>query len=316
MPAAEHAHLDLTRALSAWRPEPVVVVLVCAVGAAYWLGLRRLGGRWPVSRTVSFFAGLGCVLLVTVTWVGVYAGTLFWVRALQNLVLLMVAPLLLALGAPLTLLRDLLPEPTRARGSRLLHSAALRALTFPPLIAVLLVAPLYLVYLTPLNEAAQRHGPVAFAAGLGLVAAGFGYFWTRLRIDPTPRSDPHLVTVAMSIAEVVLDGALGLRLWLGPTVATGYYAGLRSWGPDLRLDQTIGAGVLWFGGDLAGLVFLAAVARRMVHDEEEQAQHIDAVLDAASPPAAGPEAAPEQAESLWWETDPQIAHRFRRPESS
>ena len=69
------------------------------------------------------------------------------------------------------------------------------------------------------------------------------YFWTRLRIDPTPRTDPYLVSIAISVAEVIFDGVLGLALWLGPLVAPQYYLALhRGWGPDLRLDQIIASG--------------------------------------------------------------------------
>jgi cytochrome c oxidase assembly factor CtaG len=62
--------------------------------------------------------------------VGLYADILFRVRAVQNIVLLMITPMFLALGAPLTLLRDGLPGPA-PRASRLLHSATARMLTFP-----------------------------------------------------------------------------------------------------------------------------------------------------------------------------------------
>jgi cytochrome c oxidase assembly factor CtaG len=249
-------------------------------------------------------------------------------RATQNLVLLMISPLLLALGMPVTLLRDVLPPPARSRASRALHSPAARLLTFPPVMALALIAPLFVVYLTPLYLPAQRHGWISGPVGVGVVASGFLYFWTRLRLDPAPRSDPHLVTVAMSIVEVVFDGALGVRLWLGPTIAAGYYGRVRSWGPDPRLDQTIGAGVLWIVGDLAGVIFLGLVARRMVTEDQEQTQRIDAALDAAqaartvkAAEAARPASVhPDQPRAtdtettggLWWETDPRMARRYRR----
>jgi cytochrome c oxidase assembly factor CtaG len=323
--------LDSASLLSEWRPNPAVVLALLALGAAYLVGVRRRPGRWPARRTGCFLAGLVSVLVVCCSFVGVYAGYLFWMRATQNLVLLMISPLLLALGMPLTLLRDVLPATARSRASRALHSPAARLLTFPPAMALALIAPLFVVYLTPLYVPAQRHGWVAGPVGAAVVAFGFLYFWTRLRLDPTPRSDPHLVTVAMSIAEVVFDGALGLRLWLGPTIAAGYYAGVRTWGPDPRLDQTIGAGVLWIVGDLAGLVFLGFVARRMITEDEEQTARIDAELDAeqavqeakavpATQTAPDAPSRPDQPRAtdagtpggLWWETDPRIAHRYRQ----
>jgi cytochrome c oxidase assembly factor CtaG len=79
-----------------------------------------------VGRSWWFLTGVGSILLVTVSVVGVYAGTLFWDRAVQNIVLLMITPMLLALGAPLTLLREVLPEPATRRASRVLHSATAR----------------------------------------------------------------------------------------------------------------------------------------------------------------------------------------------
>jgi caa3-type cytochrome oxidase assembly factor Caa3/CtaG len=48
--------------------------------------------------------------------VGLYADILFRVRAVQNIVLLMITPMFLALGAPLTLLRDGLPGPAPTAG--------------------------------------------------------------------------------------------------------------------------------------------------------------------------------------------------------
>jgi cytochrome c oxidase assembly factor CtaG len=329
------------RRLTVWTPNLGALGVVAALGVAYGLGVRRLrrgGVAWPTGRLWWFLLGLGSILLVTVSVVGAYAGTLFWDRAVQNIVLLMITPMLLALAAPLTLLREVLPESGRWWASRVLHSPAARALTFPPVVTAALIAPLFVLYLTPLYEAGLRSGVVGAAVGVGLVAAGFLYFWTRLRVDPTPRTDPYLLAMAISVAEVIFDGVLGLVLWLGPLVAPHYYQGLhRGWGPDLRLDQIIGAGVLWIGGDLAGLPFLAAVMTRMMREDQHQASVIDAELDtldaaaraqvsAAKSPAVPdmtmepPVVSPTTPSSprpalprLWWEDHPEIAQRFRRP---
>jgi cytochrome c oxidase assembly factor CtaG len=140
-----------------------------------------------------------------------------------------------------------------------------------------------------------------------LIAAGFVYFWTRVQLDPTPRKDPHLVSVWIALTEVIVDGALGLAIWLGPLIAPDYYhAVARSWGPDVRIDQIIGAGVLWIGGDLAGLPFVAALFVRWSRDDQRKAKEIDRQLDEE-------EAAAETATTgLWWENDPVLAERFKR----
>ncbi|MBV9143207.1 MAG: cytochrome c oxidase assembly protein [Pseudonocardiales bacterium] len=312
------------RLLTAWTPNPGVLVAVTALGVAYGLGVRRLRRRdvgrggvvWPAGRVWWFLAGLGSILLVTVSAVGVYAGSLFWDRAVQNITLLMITPMFLALGAPLTLLRTVLPAPAVRAASRVLHSKAARALSFPVVVTAALIAPLFVLYLTPLYAASLQSAAVGGVVGVGLVAAGFLYFWTRFRIDPTPRADPYLLTMAISVAEVIFDGVLGLILWLGPLLAPHYYQALhRGWGPDLRLDQIIGAGVLWIGGDLAGLPFLAVVVTRMMREDQRHAAAIDAELDTldacAEAAAPSPNAPLPTQPRLWWEDHPELAQRFR-----
>jgi len=98
-------------------------------------------------------------------------------------------------------------------------------------------------------------------------------------------------------------------IWQGSLIATSYYAGIhRSWGPDPRLDQTIGAGVLWILGDVVGLPFVLLLMRALSRDEKAHAVVVDAELDTAA--AAESETAVPSA--LWWENDPQLRDRFRR----
>jgi cytochrome c oxidase assembly factor CtaG len=306
--------LTLARAFTTWSAGPAVPALLVAV--VYLLGVRAVRSRgveWPAARLWCFLAGgVGTLLVVTAGPVGGYAGVLFWVRAVQNVALLMLVPMFAAMGAPLTMLRELCGPAWRARFGRALHSAWARRLTFPLVVTPIFVAPMPLVYLTPIYPASLEHGWAAVLVGLWLMASGWVYFWTRFRIDPTPRGDAFLVSLGISAAEVVLDGALGLVVWLGPLLAPHYYQALaRPWGPGMRLDQIIGAGILWIGGDLAGLPFLAVVLRRMTREDAVQAAEVDAELDrqeaerAAEPEADGPP-------RLWWEDHPELAERFRR----
>ncbi|WP_410617316.1 cytochrome c oxidase assembly protein [Amycolatopsis sp. lyj-109] len=274
------------------------VLGVLGSGTLYVRAARRRG--WPPGRTVAFLAGLATIVVITCSPLAVYDTTFFWVRAVQTVTLLMITPLLLALGAPIRLLLDTFPRATWLR--RHGRGPLARALTFPPVVTIVLVAPVLVLYLTPLYDLTLRSPLVDGLARLTLVLAGFTYFWTRLGLDPTPREDPHLVSVWIAFAEVVFDGALGLVLWLGPLLAPAHYAAAHpGWGPDPRTDQIIGAGVLWIGGDVAGLPFVVALFVRWARDDERRAKQVDAQLDAA--PAA---------DALWWESDPALAERFRR----
>ena len=82
----------------------VAVVLVGAVAWSYVRGVRRLAARgraWPAARSASFLTGLAVIVVATQTGIARYDIALFSAHVLQHILLSMVAPVLLVLGAPL-----------------------------------------------------------------------------------------------------------------------------------------------------------------------------------------------------------------------
>ncbi len=94
--------LTLSRAVTSWTLDLPVLVAVLVAAGLYLAGVRRLrraGQPWPAARTFSFLVGgTGAVVLATMSFLGVYQGVLFSIRAVQNVLLLLVAPLFLALA--------------------------------------------------------------------------------------------------------------------------------------------------------------------------------------------------------------------------
>ena len=300
--------LTLSTAVTGWTADLPTIGLVVVLGVGYVAAVRRYARGadtpWPRSRHVAFGVGLGLLALLGVSFVGRYADTLFWVRALQVIMLLMVVPLCLALCSPVALVLAWRPS-LRA----VLSSRVARVLTFPATASLLLVATPWLLYFTGWYPLVLRDTVVDHLSRLALLLVGFLYFYSRLQLDPVPRKYPHLISVVITFVEVIFDAALGLVLWLNPhIVAETYYQAIgRTWGPSLRTDQIVGAGILWLVGDLAGLPFLGALMNRMSHDDATEAAEIDRQLDeeaAVEDPAAPPK--------LWWENDPVLSERFRR----
>ncbi|WP_433672040.1 cytochrome c oxidase assembly protein [Nocardia sp. CA-136227] len=302
--------LHLSGLVSAWRWDASTALVVALLGLAYAtcfvLGRRR-GEQLPVSRAVYFgVAGLGVWLYTGLGMPGVYSDTLFWVRALQVLLLLYVVPFALAAGAPFTVLRAALGEAGRKRLDAMLSGDVARLLTHPATASMLILLLPWALFLSPWYEAVLRHGGVDAITRFLVVAIGFLYFYSRLQIDPVPRHFTQGLSLLITVGESLADGILGIVLWLGPLVAAGYYGSLgRTWGPDVRLDQTIGAGILWLLGDLLGLIYPLVVMRRFADDEKREAGALDAELDAV-------EADEPVSTGLWWENDPQLRDRFRR----
>jgi cytochrome c oxidase assembly factor CtaG len=295
-----------------WHLDLVALTLVLVVSGGYaWCYRRgRESGR-PVgpAQAACFGAGIALWLLATVSAIGAYAYALFWVRALQVLLLLYVVPFFLALGKPVTVVRLALGPAGRDRIDRFLATRLARVLAHPLTTSLAMLGAPWLLYLTPWYTASLRSEWVGAPTRILLVAAGFGYFYARLQTDPVPRRFPQLLSLLITVGEALGDGVLGLVLWQGPLIGAAYYADLhRSWGPDQRLDQTIGAGVLWILGDLVGWPFVLVLMRTLSRDEKAHAVEVDARLDAADADA-NDSAAPS---GLWWENDPELRDRFRR----
>ena len=303
--------LTVPAMVQTWYPDPAAIAAIAVVAGAYgWCYRRCRDSQRPVG-----LAQAACVAAAVVVWVlatlgavGAYAYVLFWVRALQVLLLLYVVPFLLALGKPVTLARFAVGPAGRDRIDRFLSSRVARALAHPLTTSLAMLGVPWLLYLTPWYVAALRDGGCGAATRILLVVVGFGYFYARLQTDPVPRRFPQLLSLLITVAEALGDGVLGLVLWQGPLIGAVYYAGVhRSWGPDQRLDQTLGAGVLWILGDLIGLPFVLVLMRALSRDEKAHAVRVDSQLDAAQAAEDDSAAAP----GLWWESDPDLRDRFR-----
>ncbi|MFB7721156.1 cytochrome c oxidase assembly protein [Nocardia sp. NPDC056100] len=313
--------------LTSWRWDTSTVVITAVIGAGYllaWTAARRKGVELPVrGRAICFgVVGLALWLYTGVGALGVYSDTLFWVRALQTLLLLYLVSFGLAAGTPLTVLRGALGEAGRARMDRILNSRLVTGLTFPLVPSAAMLLTPWLLYFSPWYEAVLRNGVIDAVTRIALVGIGFLYFYSRLQADPVPRRYSQAVSLLITVVESLADGILGIVVWLGPILAAGYYAEVgRTWGPSQRMDQTAGAGILWLLGDVLGIPFALMLMRAWSDDEKRKAAQVDAELDAvdaqAEAPANRTDAPAHTADAppstgLWWENDPQLSQRFRR----
>jgi cytochrome c oxidase assembly factor CtaG len=279
----------------------LVFILVATIGYAWALRRARRDEALGVGAGLSFGVGLAIAAAATTGPMATYVPVLFWVRALQVLLLLYVAPFLLAMGKPLTALAAV-SDAWAQRVARFVQSAAGRLIGSPwPTSLALMVMP-WLLYFTPWYVTSMS-GPVAGLTQILLLLLGFAYFYARLQADPVAHPRTPLVSIGVSVAEGLADGLLGVVLWLGPLVAVDYYAGVgRTWGPSMRVDQSIGAGILWIVGDVFGLVFVLVLMGSLGGFERVRAAAVDAELE--SGPVGG--------STLWWKDDPQLGERFGR----
>jgi cytochrome c oxidase assembly factor CtaG len=346
--------LTLARAFTEWRVDLPMLVLIAAAGAWYLYSARKVrrgGGQWGTGRSFAFIVlGLGFWAIATMAWPGVYESVLFYARATQTVLLVLVAPLFLAMGKPLTLLIEAHPAAGR-RAERAVRSFPAKVLTFPAITTLALVAVPMSMYFTTWYTHVFSSGALREVTYLILMIPGYVFFWTLLRIDPVPRQYPYAVAMWITAAEVVGDAFFGIAIIADQTIlgAAHYHAVGYPFGPSLATSQVLGGGIIWILGDAVGLPFLAVQLILMMRADKAEAAAIDAELDArdaardaarsqpTAPDAVPAEAAaatatvtsnsddslngataigeaeePHESDRPWWENDPTLTNRFRQ----
>jgi len=269
--------------------DPVLFVLTVWVAGLYLLGvwtLRRRGDHWPVGRTVAFVVlGMGSFYVATSSGLAAYDTTLLSVHMVQHMVLSMVVPLCLALGAPVTLaLRSLPPRP---RGWLLvvLHSRVAKVLSFPPLTLLLYVVSPWALYYSGWY-AASLHSPyVHEMMHVHLVTVGALFFWPLMGVDPIPGRVSYPFRVLLVVLTLPFHAFLGISVMSADSLIGGdWYPSLHdgpmaSWLPDPVDDQHLAGGILWGSGDLIGLVFFGVLFAHWVRSSMKEAAREDRRLD-------------------------------------
>jgi cytochrome c oxidase assembly factor CtaG len=256
------------------------------------MGVRRLrhgGVPWGVGRTVSFCLGLLLVLVAMCSGLGTYGRAMFSVHMVQHMTLTMVVPILLALGAPITLALRALPA-ARAGGAwgprewllAFLHSRWFSVLAHPLVAFALYVFTLYGFYFSPLFELSQRSHIAHLLVHLHFVLAGSLYFWCVLGIDPMPRRLAPPTRMLLLFASLPLHAFFGVVLLGSHTVLAGdWYSQLRlSWVGNRLADQQLGGGIAWAFGEVPSLLVLGAIFVQWIRSDEREARHADRRVDA------------------------------------
>lgn len=204
--------------LLAWHPQPIPLLELLCIAAllTYVVGVLRLrssGVRWPLLRTIAFAGGIASVLLVVSTGIGGYSMQLFSVHMAQHMVLSMVAPIFLLLGAPVTLaLRVLRPRgrPRRVVVS-VLHSRFAKVVSSGLFSTPLFILSLFGLYFTPLFDFLMSSWWGHFYMLVHFVAVGLLYYWPILGVDPNPRNPQPLTRLGQLVIAMPFHAFSGSR---------------------------------------------------------------------------------------------------------
>ena len=277
--------LTAVRLLTEWSVDWWLALGLGVPAVLYVLGLvtlRRRGDHWPVGRTVAFLGGgLGSALLATMSGIGAYDTVLFSVHVVQHMILTMVTPLFLALGAPVTLALRTSPRRPRAALLSLLHSRLARVLTFAPLALALFIVTPFVLYYSPLYEVTLRSALWHGFLHLHFVAIGALLMWPLVGVDPVPGRLGYPFRMLVMFLMLPFHAILGISIMSATRlVAEDWYLAFdRAWPPSPLDDQYLAGAIMWGSGDITAVLMLAALFVQWFAQSQREARREDRRLD-------------------------------------
>lgn len=278
LPPFTPAALLTEASLDSW----LTAALLIAAGL-YLYGVHRLrsrGDAWPVSRTALFGTGLLIVGIATLSGLGAYDDTLFSAHMVQHMLLSMIAPIFLALGAPITLALRTLPRRPRGWLLALLHSRFAAVLTFPIVTFGLFIASPYALYFSGWYGATLDNRILHELLHAHFLLVGCLFFWPLIGLDPLPGRAPYPLRALTMFLSMPFHAVLGLTIMQSTTLLAGdHYRALNLSWVDPMSDQQVGGGLLWASGDVVSLLMLGALIVQWIRASEREAVREDRRLD-------------------------------------
>jgi cytochrome c oxidase assembly factor CtaG/ferredoxin len=254
----------LAAAMRSWAFEPRVtlpLVLAAAIYVRGWLLLhRRDYRRWSRSKLAAFLGGLSAIFLALASPIEPFSALLLQVHMVQHLLLMMVAPPLIWLGAPFFPLMRGLPREIRThwiaplvRWTWLRY--AFRVLTNPPVAWLLFTAVTWLWHAPVMYALAMRSDGWHYVQHACFLGTAFLFWYPVVRPYPSrPSWSPWLLVPYLLLADLQ-NTLLAALLTFSDQPLYSYYAQRPHLGNLPPLEDQAAAGVImWVPGSLAYLV--------------------------------------------------------------
>jgi putative copper resistance protein D len=277
----------LSRILFSYEPNALIIGLLTLMVALYIKGvvvLTKRGDKWPVGRTVAFALGIAATNFATSGGLGLYAQFSFSYHMMSHMVLGMIAPIGLVLGAPMTLALRTLPQGRNSeergiRGSLLaaLHSKIGIIYTNPIVALAIFDGSLFALYFTDLFSVLMQSHVGHLFMSLHFLAAGFLFFFIIIGVDPNPRRVHYLVQIVILFAAMSIHAFFSVALMSTSTlIDDGFYASLQTpWLGDPLADQKLGGSIGWAMGEIPILIALVATFINWMRDDSREAKRLD-----------------------------------------
>lgn len=286
----EPTQLEWLSAFTSFTPDALTLTAGLVALSLYLLGVSKLkqrGDSWPVFRTLTWSAGVFVGVFVTNTEISRYALVSMSAHMTQHMALGMFVPILLVLGAPITLaLRALKPAQLDLMGPREWITTALQSkyskLITHPLVALTIYSgSIFVVYFSSLMTTLMSSHLGHVLMHIHFMLSGYLFFWLIIGTDFQPRNIGHPFKLLLVLMSMVIHALFGLILMQSTSLVGGGWFGKVApvWLTDPIADQQLAGSIAWSFGELPMLLVFLALGVQWAKSDRLQAARLDRQAD-------------------------------------
>ncbi len=200
--------------------------------------------QWPHFRTIYWIFGNLCAIISVIGPLASLMHHHFGAHMIGHLLFGMLAPLLMALAAPITLLLRTLPVNIARVLSLTMKNRYFHFIRNPIIASILNVGGLWLLYTTPLFDLMHSSLFLYVLIHIHIFLAGYVFTIAFIYIDPTPHPDSYIFRSLILLIALAAHSILSKYIYAFPP-------------QHIPAEQAkLGAMIMYYGGDAIEIILV------------------------------------------------------------
>ncbi|MGE7604348.1 cytochrome c oxidase assembly protein [Peribacillus sp. NPDC097675] len=240
----EHMH-HVNSGPNAGLPLGILLGVLLVLYIAAIIVSNRQHKKWPLYRTAFWIFGTVCGAASVMGPIADSSHMNFTAHMVSHLLLGMLAPLMMVMAAPMTLLLRTLKIAHARRLSRLLKAWPVRILGNPITASILNIGGLWVLYTTELYTLMHQQNFLYLLVHIHVFLAGYLFTASMIYIDPTPHRFSFQFRTGIFILALAGHGILSKYIYANPPSDV------------MKVQAEAGAMLMYYAGDAIDLVLIS-----------------------------------------------------------